>query len=92
MSIGWDRNGFILNLITVNGHFDRAQKPLIFSSLKLSLQLKSFGVLLRRNNLATITALTGKSYLPVRKINMFVDRGVKVRGLDTEASRLFLAP
>ena len=27
--------------ITADGHFDRAQKPLIFSSLKLSLQLKS---------------------------------------------------
>ena len=49
-------------------------------------------MLLYRNNLATIAALTDKSYLPVRKINMFVDIGVKVRGLMAEASRLFSAP
>ena len=35
-------------------------------------------MLLYRNNLATITALKGKSYVPERKINMFVDIGVKV--------------
>ena len=44
---------------------------------------------LYQNNLARITALTGKSYLPVRKINMFVDIGVKVRGLMARPSRLF---
>ena len=48
-------------------------------------------MLLYQNNLATITKLTGKSYLPVRKINIFVDIGVKVRELVTEVSRLFLA-
>ena len=49
-------------------------------------------MLLYRNSLATISAPTGKSYLPVRKINMFVDIGVKVRGLVAEPSRLFSAP
>ena len=39
----------------------------------------------------TIT-LTDKSYLLVRKVNMLVDKEVKVRELVTEASRLFLAP
>ena len=48
-------------------------------------------MLLHQNNLATITALTGKSHLPVRKINMFVDIGIKVRGLVAEASGLFFA-
>ena len=61
------------------------KKPLIFSSLKSSLQL-------RVNNLATTTALKGKSYVPVRKINIFVDIGVKVRGLIAKASTLFSAP
>ena len=49
-------------------------------------------MLLYRNNRETITALTGRSYLSVRKINVLVDREVKVRGLVTEASILFLAP
>ena len=48
-------------------------------------------MLLYRNNLATITALKGKSYLPVQKINMFVNIGIKVRGLVAEAYRLFSA-
>ena len=46
-------------------------------------------MLLHQNNLATITLLTGNSYLPVRKMNMFVDIGVKVRGLVAKAFRLF---
>ena len=37
-------------------------------------------MLLHLNDLATITALTGTSYAPVRKINMFADIGVIVRG------------
>ena len=49
-------------------------------------------MLLYQNELAAITALTGKIYLPVQKINMFVDIGVKVRELVAEASRLFSAP
>ena len=49
---------------------------------------ESFDLLLYRNNLATKTALTGESYLPVRKRNMFVDIGVKVLGLVAKASRL----
>ena len=48
-------------------------------------------VLLYQNNLATKTALKGKSYVPVRKINMIVDIMVKVRGLVAEASTLFSA-
>ena len=48
-------------------------------------------MLLYRKNLATLTALTSKSYLPVRKINMFVAMGVEVRGLVAEASTLFSA-
>ena len=46
-------------------------------------------MLLYRNNLATITALKDKSYIPVRRINIFVDIGVKVRGLMAKASALF---
>ena len=38
-------------------------------------------VIMYLNNLATITALTGTSYASVRKINMFADKGVTVRGL-----------
>ena len=48
-------------------------------------------MLLCRNNCATIAALTGKSYLPMQKINMIVNIGVKVQGLVTEASKPFLA-
>ena len=33
-------------------------------------------MLLYRNNLATTTALKGISYVPVRKINIFVDMGL----------------
>ena len=38
--------------------------------------MKSLVVLLYRNKLATTTTLKGKSYVPVRKINMFVDLGI----------------
>ena len=48
-------------------------------------------MLLHQSNLATITALTSKSYVPVQKINMLDDIGVKAWGLVAEASRLFLA-
>ena len=41
-------------------------------------------VILYLNNLATITALTGTSYAPVRKIYAFADIGVIVRGLVAE--------
>ena len=51
-----------------------------------------FAVLLYRNKLATTTALKGISYVPVRKINMFVDIGAKVRGMMAKASTLFSAP
>ena len=48
-------------------------------------------MLLYPNNLATTTALKGKSYVSVRRINMFVDIGVKVQGLMAIASTLFSA-
>ena len=41
-------------------------------------------VILYLNNLATIPALTGTSYAPVRKIYTFADIGVIVRGLVAE--------
>ena len=48
-------------------------------------------MLLYQNNLAITTALKGKSYVPVRRINMLVDIGVKVRGPMAKASTLFSA-
>ena len=48
-------------------------------------------MLLYRKTLAATTALTAKSYVPVRKINMFVNIGVEVRGLVAEDSSLFSA-
>ena len=48
-------------------------------------------MLLYLYNLATITALTGTDRAPVRKINIFADIGVIVRGLVAKVSRLFLA-
>ena len=49
-------------------------------------------MLLYQNNPATITALTGKVYVPeLQKINMFVNTEVKVRVLVAETP-LFLAP
>ena len=49
-------------------------------------------MLLYRNNLATKTALKGKSNVRVSKINMFVNIGIKVRRLMAKASTLFSAP
>ena len=43
-------------------------------------------VILYLNNLATITPLTATNYAPVRKINMFADIEVIVRGLVAEVS------
>ena len=61
----------------------------MFFIIKIVFAIKeSFNLLLYRNNLATKTALTGESYLPEPKINMFVDIGVKVLGLVAKASRL----
>ena len=48
--------------------------------------------MLYQNNLATKTALKGKSYVPMCKINMFIDIGVKVRGVIAKVSMLFSAP
>ena len=48
-------------------------------------------MLLYLNNIATIIALAGTSYAPVRKINMFANIGVKVRGLVAEFSKLLSA-
>ena len=80
MSTGWDGNEVILNYRQRSFNLT-VQKSLIFLSLKLSLQSRVFFfVLLHLNDLATISALTGTSYAPVRKINMFADIGVIVRG------------
>ena len=91
MSTGWDENGFISN------HHQRSfwscTEIINFFIIKFIFAIKeSFVVPLYRNNLATITVLTGKSYLPVQKIDMFVDIEVKVRELVAETSRLFSAP
>ena len=71
------------------------QKSLNFFIIKIVFADKSFVVLglLCQNNLVTTTALTGKSYVPeLQKINMFVNLGVKVRGLVAEAPKTVLSP
>ena len=84
--------GLDLPKITANGHFDRAESTNVFI-IKSIFAIKS---LLLWFCIKTISqqqlAIKGISYLPMRKINMFVGIGVKIRGLMAKASTLFSAP
>ena len=55
--------------ITTNGLFDHVENTNFFI-IKITFAIESFVVLLYQNNLATTTALKGKNYVPVRKIDL----------------------